>query len=822
MGTASVASRLLADAKILPSATTVRFAVLVMTLIASTGSIYGYIGLEAATGAGHHYDSCMTGVPLRFGVGGLSSASAVAVLGCSAAYTGTIVAWTLSGIVGVAFAAMAAYLVMPWWTVHVTGPWWPTKGRGGRVRPWWIPGAPRPLRPLREDRRDQRAMAERVRYLAERSGLRTLPCCVLDPYSGATAWTFGRHGEEYLKLGIGLGQTLRKAPLIFDGVVLHELAHLRNRDNRPTFMTYAAWRVFVILALVPYTITIIVRASLPDGHELVSVLALTILTYLTRNAVLRVRETHADARAALVDAVAIHSAITELARVHPQKRRLPAFLSLHPEPCQRLADLNDPGALCKPEGLAMFGAGIASGSVATNLVFTFWVGSLTTTSLRGVLLRLAAGSSVGNSHALLAAAIVYFPVLMATLPLLAGFACVTMWRAQLGALVGARQPPVIRHAVPLALGFMVGWPLSLNYAIAGTWGVFDSSGAWETADLAVSALTLCVLSGVMFRWAAETAAVWIPVTSGSLRRQSLLATLVATLGAFPPFFLWLLVHDNATITTVSYPAVDPHMSGWPLAGWAQIGYLPLTSLSSMPGCIALVALPCLYAIAGAARRSPRAAPRWIPEQALAAGAVDALQLHRPRGRIGLALLAGLSAAMVGPALALGYVIALRIAVGGNLTRYGGGLIYVATITTWITLAVCVVAAILAARAAQGMRLTIGLLTVLVGTALGSPLVTATVFVGACGDAALSCATRGSNLGVIYGSIGTAAPLQGALVVILFLIWARPTARSAGMRAASRDGSAALATRMGGAAIITAMYMGLAAGAYCCARYLLGL
>jgi Zn-dependent protease with chaperone function len=810
------AVRALADPQVLPSATTVRFAVLVLMLVGSTGSIYGYIGLEAVVGTGQ-YASCMAGVPVQFSVAGLSPASAVAVLGCSAPYAGTIAVWSLSGIVGVALATIAAYRALPWWTLHVTGPWRPRRTVLGQVRPWWVPGPRAPLRPLRADRPDQRAMAERVRCLAGRSELGTPPRCVLDPYSSATAFTFGRQGAEYLRLGLGLGQTLRTAPLVFDGMVLHELAHVRNRDSRPTFMTYAAWRVFVVFALVPYVITIVVRQALPDGHELIAVLALTVLTYLTRNAVLRVRETHADASAALVDAEAVRLAIEHLARGQVRERRLPALLALHPSPGKRLADLDDPGALCKPDSLAMLGAGIASGSVATNLVFTFWVGALTTTGIRGVLLRLASASSVASGRALLAAAFVYGPVLVVTLPLLAGFACVIMWRAQLGALAGGPRPAVVRHAVPLALGFLAGWPLSLSYAIAGTWGIFDSSGARETADLIISAVTLCVLFSVMFRWAQEAAAVWIPVTPRSLRSQCLLATLVATAGAFMPFFLWLLVHDNATLSTVSTSPVDPHMTGWPLAGWTQVSYLPLLALSSAPGCLLLVALPCLYTVTGTLRRLPDAAPRWLPDQARTAGGPP-----QRRDRSGFALLAGLVAAVAGPVLAFGYVLSLRAAVHVPLTRYGGGLVYVVTVTTWIMLAVCAGAAVLAARRVPRARMTAGLLTVLVGTALGSPLVTATVFAGACGQSALRCAMRGDNFAVIYGSIGTAAPLQGALVVAILLAWGWPSARSPAVLAVRDRAPARRASAVMCVAVVAAMYLALAAGAYYCEFYLLQL
>ena len=93
-------------------------------------------------------------------------------------------------------------------------------------------------------------------------------------------------------------------------VVLHELAHLRNRDVGKTYLTIAIWWAFVATALLPFVALVVhpalfytpLRWSLRrfDGHwaqvgyQVGSVLVLTAVVYLTRNAILRTRETHAD------------------------------------------------------------------------------------------------------------------------------------------------------------------------------------------------------------------------------------------------------------------------------------------------------------------------------------------------------------------------------------------------------------------------------------------------------------------------------------------------------------------------------------------------
>jgi len=847
---APAAGRLLTDRKILPSATTLRFAVLVAMLIASTGSIYGYIGLQVGIESGRGADPCTSGVPSQLGSGGLSSSAAGVVLGCSVPFTGTIAAWTLAGIALVILVTALAYLATPWWTVHLTRPWLPRKSRDGAwLLPWWVPGRPQRLLPLREDRADQRAMAERVRHLAAQAGLPEPPRCLRAPYSGTAAWAFSRRGRGYLKLGGDLSRKLREARPVFDGIVLHELAHLRNRDSRPTFITYAAWRVFVIMTLLPYLITLSVpgllrdpfgpRAftvgmSVPDGHQLGAVIALTVLTYLTRNAVLRVRETHADATAALVDRAAMGAALEDfLASASQKRRRTPGFLALHPAPRRRLADLDDPGALCRPDGLAMFSAGIASALIATNLVFTLWVGSLATGLGHGTMLRLVTESAAGdNGPILLLQAIIYVPVVLTTLPFIAGYACAAMWRGQLGTMAGARKPSVIRHAVPITLGVMAGQPMAMTYANAGTWGVFDS-GAWKVADLAASALTLCVIMAVLFQWAAESAAAWIPVTARSLRRRCTVAAMVSTLGAAPVYFLWLIVHDNASITTISHPAVDPHISGWPLIGWAVTSYLPLTFLSTVPGCMALIALPCLYTVAGATRRVPQRMPRWLPSDTIPR---DMLGRLHPRARIRAALLTGFALAVAGPALALGYVIGLRAIVGGATVRAStghDGLFYLVAVSTWIMVAVCATGALLVARTARGTKLSTGMLTMLVGTVLGSPLLAATVIVGACGGEAWACGRHPDVSGIIYGDLGTAVPMQGTIVTVLVLILAQAialalrggrtaTARTTDRGPVSDTGSVAVTSKVYSMAVIAALYVGLTAGAYCCARYVLAL
>jgi len=249
--------------------------------------------------------------------------------------------------------------------------------------------------------------------------------------------------------------------------------------------------------------------------------------------------------------------------------------------------------------------------------------------------------------------------------------------------------------------------------------------------------------------------------------------------------------------------------------------------------MALIALPCLYTIAGATRRMPRRTPRWLP-----AGTIprDMMGRLRPEARIRAALLTGLALAVAGPALALGYMIGLRALVGGATVRANtghDGLFYLVAVSTWIMVAVCATGALLVARTARGTRLSTGMLTMLVGTVLGSPLLAAAVIVGTCGGGAWACGRHPKVSGIIYGDLATAVPVQGTVVTVLVLIFAQAiahafrlgrtaTTRTTDLAPASATLPAAVTGKVYGTAVLVAMYAGIIAGTYCCAHYLLAL
>src|SRR5258705_11090935 len=83
--------------------------------------------------------------------------------------------------------------------------------------------------------------------------------------------------------------------MAFRAVLLHELAHIRNGDLNKTYFAVATWYAFMAVALAPFLLAMS-RDFL--SAQIWRALALVLLVYLSRTAVLRVRETYAAVCAA--------------------------------------------------------------------------------------------------------------------------------------------------------------------------------------------------------------------------------------------------------------------------------------------------------------------------------------------------------------------------------------------------------------------------------------------------------------------------------------------------------------------------------------------
>ncbi|MEU1576760.1 M48 family metalloprotease [Streptomyces collinus] len=193
----------------------------------------------------------------------------------------------------------------------------------------------------------------------------------------AGAVVYGRFGHYTVCLHAGLLVRRGTDPEGFRAVVLHELAHIRNRDVDFASASTALWRVFVVLALLPYLyhegrMLFEGLFGLTDspfwpgvasalGYSLLAGLVLVGLVHLARADLLRRRELHADAGA--VDHGASHAAWEHRdppGTVAASVRRVTTLLRTHPTWAERRRALADRTRLSGVGALSVFLVGVGT------------------------------------------------------------------------------------------------------------------------------------------------------------------------------------------------------------------------------------------------------------------------------------------------------------------------------------------------------------------------------------------------------------------------------------------------------------------------------
>ncbi len=318
---------------------------------------------------------------------------------------------------------------------------------------------------------DREALVQRLEELRQRVGLKERPVLLGNRDPRISGKTLGRMGEYYLVLNLGLQLLfLRGRHAEFDAIVLHEYAHLYNRDVDKTYITMAIFWAFLLVALPPYLIIGLI-GNLEQPMDLLHVgwraLVLTALVYLSRNAVLRVREFYADARAASWGA---GPTLQHLLQKSPTKAPEPgkgvAFLQRfvpprvgtwlakwlphkwlqhwhqavhhHPHPQQRIQAIDAPHQL--------FHTG-------------FWMACATGIACVSTLMIVA-----GLFYLLLSPRWIYTSLLVASLVpalLIGGIVWLAIWRRRFAVLAGFPVPPLTwRVSLGLGLGLVIGSQLA--------------------------------------------------------------------------------------------------------------------------------------------------------------------------------------------------------------------------------------------------------------------------------------------------------------------------------------------------------------------------
>ncbi|MEU9572354.1 M48 family metalloprotease [Streptomyces massasporeus] len=437
--------------------------------------------------------------------------------------------WQVGGLGLVLGAGVLLYLAHPRWYV-----------RRRRLRPLTSGEAADLLAEL--DRLRHLAGVGRVRFFLE-------PC-----NSVPSAFVFGLPRRRALALSTGMVIRHHSDPAAFRAVVLHEMAHLRNRDIEPTYLALTLTAVF---GLVLSAYSGMWLASVPPLHPLIVVplaqaLLLGILALLLLAALVRSREFQADTRAAQWEGE--DTALPRVLRNMPtsRPRGMRALRALHPTPARRVQGLS---GTMPPFGLGYWG-GVAMGLTAT----------VTLLGLQGV-------SSMGSNGAQ--------QVWTSVLPgvMVASVLVVGRWRYE---SVHPRGAP--RRMWPLGLGLATGTALSpvvapRAYAVPDT--VRDLLLWLPGWVLLVVVATVPATS-----WTAEAVAAWYRLTGRVTARPSrghrplALFTAIAVAAVGYAHLAYVLMVGTNVVGLTDNPMLDLISSQVRLNAPAVL--LPLVLLAGLP------------------------------------------------------------------------------------------------------------------------------------------------------------------------------------------------------------------------------------------------
>ena len=387
-------------------------------------------------------------------------------------------------------------------TFFTLGVWW--------LHPRWLAWRMK-LSRLQKDEAPELVAA--LALICSEAGLRRTPDFYWNPLGMAPrALAYGRAGRYRLALTGAMAMRYATDPPAFRAVILHELAHIVNRDIDKTWLAVGAWWALVASSLVPrVALQFWIPFSWLDvAASVIQVAAITSLVFVTRNAMLRARELYADARASvwMSDSHAMAAALSALRPVRGLRR----LLSPHPDPAYRLRLLAATDPLFRAGFWDLVGVGAAT-SVGAAIIGI--VGSHL-----GIVLALP-----GPGWALL---LEWALPALAVTPLACVAAGIIIWRASFASLVRGRQPrAAVRGGIAAGLGTVLGpmvvWADRLLLLGAGV----PSIPPALVASMATWAILLFLSPIIGLIWVQGAAKTWIPI---ALRRPHPGASLKAAVG----------------------------------------------------------------------------------------------------------------------------------------------------------------------------------------------------------------------------------------------------------------------------------------------------
>jgi Zn-dependent protease with chaperone function len=492
------------DERVLTAGTTVRFALLVLLLVASSLNLIP--GLSEQLLVSQHDLGMQAACMLAAGIdpslnyqtmvaNGMKNDAAYRA--CDAPYDPNLTWVNLTVVAVLLVVAIGVYWFQPAW-----------RGRRSRVVAMEAVDGTGGIRGQLNELVDAAGLTDRVTRF------------VVDPAKAtAGAVVFGRGRVATVCLYGGLIAVREADERRFRAVVLHELAHIRNRDVGVTNATVAVWRVFLALVLLPAAALdaydeyqgigwSLSGASLPglhvfNAHHDAVLPLIVVAVYLTRASVLRSREIYADVRAVRWRASsAPWDAAPGQIRLGRRRRLRAGFAQAwrtHPSPVLRRQSLTDPRALFALDATTMIITGLTA-----DIIFDEGIPYL------GV-----------PDEVLLVAGLVI------------AIGGIAQWRAVVHAILTGR---------PVPAGWRTGLWLGLGFAIGELFGPGQESNAgWlpphpEVVLVFVAVLVLVLV--LVMAWIAQNAEWWIRSWRGRWLHPAMLLGLVAPWLVFASILYW--------------------------------------------------------------------------------------------------------------------------------------------------------------------------------------------------------------------------------------------------------------------------------------------
>jgi len=413
---------------------------------------------------------------------------------------------------------------------------------------------------------------------------------------------FGALGRYYVVLPTGLLTLFDKNRDTFRAVMLHELSHLRNKDVNKTYFSVAISCAFVIVALIPFAISLFGNSGAERFQAIWRVIALVLLVYLTLASVVRSREFYADVRASTYSGSQALSSLLETAlkpkffgwqsTVISTLERLPYFkrnhwqfaFLFHPDASERRHILETTDRLFYLDFWAALGTGIAV-TVAYDSI-----ASLIITLVRQILGR----TDVWLES--LGAGFVFAPLVV-------GIIGIGVWRKTFVTIIrNQHSAEVGKLGIGLGLGMIFGQVLSFDNITSSqkALGLEQSDWTMQLASTAFNLLWSVLLLASLyyfFRWMATSASVWLrlAITSYSPRPFYIIGLIVAGIWLTLWFGIIFLIR-NADILLLT-PNSTKILFDLILFFFPAIGYITLQPLT-------LIALVSLWAF-------PLSAGLWL-------------------------------------------------------------------------------------------------------------------------------------------------------------------------------------------------------------------